>query len=70
MIQQNRYSVDDTVRTVAVDPPVYQPPKGLPDGATVAVIKRGPDYVTVQHEGKHYVVSMVLIDSGWQRIQD
>lgn len=70
MTRKKAYGIGDTVRVLAIDPPVYQLPKGLSDGATVKVVKREPGYDTVEYKGGLYEVSMVLIDSGWERIPD
>ena len=65
MVIKKQYGIGDFVKVKAIDPPVYSLPDGLPDGATVKVVRRDIGYDDVEYEGKVYEVSMVLIDSGY-----
>ena len=64
MIYEKPYQAGDLVKVKAMDPPVYQLPDGLPNGATVKVLRKDIGYTDVEFEGKAYRVPMVLIDNG------
>lgn len=70
VIYEKPYQAGDMVKVKAMDPPVYQLPDGLPNGATVKVLRKDVGYTDVEFEGKEYRVPMVLIDNGMVKTLD
>lgn len=65
MLIKRQYKAGDVVRVKAINPPCYALPEGLPNGATVKVIRRHTGFDEVEYGGRVFDVSMVLIDSGY-----
>ena len=63
-VSKKNYKIGDLVKVTAIDPPCYELPPDLLDGATVKVIGKAIGYDTVEYGGRTYHLSMVLIDSG------
>jgi hypothetical protein len=70
MIYEKPYKVGDMVKVKAMDPPVYQLPEGLPDGATARVLRKDVGYTNIEYEGKEYRVPMVLIENDMVKTLD
>jgi hypothetical protein len=70
MMVKKFYRAGDMVQVRAIVPPCYKLPSGLPDGATVTVIRTHVGYDDVEYQGRIFTVPMVLIDSGYLNVPD